>query len=192
MAPAAAREPVPQRTFASQAFYLDAAHPVQPRGLVVPSSAHIGALRADPDAVPLEADDVAELQLPSATTIDLAVHEDVAVDDGLFHVSTGLEESSELEELPEADDLAAYRDVDRSRVRHPGMLADQVRSVSRCLCVQTAGLLTLAIWCSDIHPDPADLATYLPEHGIHCELSLQRIPILVSISGRSRAARSRS
>jgi len=83
--------------------------------------------RADADPAPLEGDDVAELKLPSAATVDLAVHAHVAVDDGLFDVSTGVEEPSELQELPEADDLAADRNVvDRSRVRHAGMLADQV------------------------------------------------------------------
>ena len=83
--------------------------------------------RADANPAPIEADDVAELQLPSASAINLAVHGHIAVDDGLFHVSTGVEEPSELQELPEANDLTTDRDVvDRSRVRHPRMLVDRV------------------------------------------------------------------
>jgi 2-polyprenyl-3-methyl-5-hydroxy-6-metoxy-1,4-benzoquinol methylase len=65
--------------------------------------------------------------LPSASAINRAVHIDKTVNDGLFHVSTGVEESSELQELPEADELTADRDVfDRTQIRHPRMLADQV------------------------------------------------------------------
>jgi hypothetical protein len=60
--------------------------------------------------------------------INLAVHGHVAVDDGLFHASTRVEEPSELQELPEANGVTADRDVvDRSRVGHPGMLAEQCR-----------------------------------------------------------------
>ena len=67
------------------------------------------------------------MQLPSASEINLAVHGHMAVDDGFFHISTGVEEPGELQELPEANDLTADRDVvDRSRVRHPRMLVDQV------------------------------------------------------------------
>ena len=48
-------------------------------------------------------------------------------DDGLFHVSAGVEEPSDLHELPDADNLTADRHVvDRSRLHHPRMLADQV------------------------------------------------------------------
>ena len=84
-------------------------------------------LPRDADPASLEGDDVAELQLPSAAAIHLAVHGHVAVDDGLFHVSTGVEKSSELQELPEANDLTTDRDVvDRCRVRHSRMLAHQV------------------------------------------------------------------
>lgn len=44
-----------------------------------------------------------------------------------LHVSTRVEESSELQELPEANDFTADRDVvDRGRVRHPRLLVDQV------------------------------------------------------------------
>jgi hypothetical protein len=83
--------------------------------------------RADANTASIEGDDVSDLQLPSASAINLAVHGHIAVDDGLFHVSTGVEEPSELQELPEANDLTADRDVvDRSRVRHPRMLVDQV------------------------------------------------------------------
>lgn len=79
----------------------------------------IGTSRGDANPASREADDVSDLQLPSAAAINLAVHDNVALDDGLFHVSTGVEESSELQELPEANDLTADRDVvDRSRVRH--------------------------------------------------------------------------
>jgi len=88
--------------------------------------------------VAVEVDYVVELQLSSAATIDLAVHCHAAVDDGLFDVSAGVEEPSELQELPEADGLTADRNViDRRRVRHPGMLADRV-------CSRGAGELALA------------------------------------------------
>src|SRR6478752_6910442 len=82
---------------------------------------------ADAHGVPFNADDVATLQLPSATAIDLAVHRHVAVYDGLFHISAGVEEPCELHELTEADGLIANGDfVDRSFVRHPGRLTDHV------------------------------------------------------------------
>lgn len=81
--------------------------------------------RADANAAPLERDDVPELQLPPAPPIDLAVHGHVAIDDGLFHVPTGVEEAREFEELAEADAVAADRDVvDRGGVGHAEMLAD--------------------------------------------------------------------
>lgn len=81
---------------------------------------------ADADAAPLEADHVADLELPAATAIDLAVDRDEAVDDRFLHISAGVEEPCELEELPEADHVAADGDVDdRSRFRHPGMLTDE-------------------------------------------------------------------
>ena len=77
------------------------------------------ASRADADPASIKADDVAKLQLPPATAINLAVHHHIAADDGLFHVSTGVEEPGELQKLPEANDLTADRDViDRSRIRH--------------------------------------------------------------------------
>ena len=95
--------------------------------LIVPVSVRIGTLTGNANPASIEADDVAELQLPSASAINLAVHGHIAVDDRLFHVSTGVEEPSELQELPEANDLTADRYVvDRSRVRHPRMLVDQV------------------------------------------------------------------
>lgn len=84
---------------------------------------------ADADSASLERHDIAELQLTSATSIDLTVHLHVAVDDGLFHVSTGVEEPRELHELSEANGVAADPDVvDRRRFRHPRMLADRVPS----------------------------------------------------------------
>ena len=83
--------------------------------------------RADADPASIEADDVAKLQLPSASAINLAVHHHRAADDGIFHVSTGVEELNELQGLPEANDLTADRDViDRSRVRHPRMFVEPV------------------------------------------------------------------
>ena len=82
--------------------------------------------------MPLEADEVAELQLPSAAAIDLAVHGHSAVDDRLFHASTGVEESRELQQLAEPDGLAADRNVlDRSWLRHDEMLTDQVPPADR-------------------------------------------------------------
>jgi 7-keto-8-aminopelargonate synthetase-like enzyme len=88
--------------------------------------------RADPNPASIEADDVAELQLPSASAIDLAVHGHKAVDDGLFHVSTGVEESSEFQELAEPNDLATDRDVVDGRwIRHPRTLADRSRLLGR-------------------------------------------------------------
>lgn len=96
-----------------------------------PVSARIETLtgrrsRADANPASIEADDVAELQLPPATVINFAIHGHIAVDDGRFHVSSGVEEPGELQELPEANDFTADRDiVDRSRVRHPRMLVDE-------------------------------------------------------------------
>ena len=82
--------------------------------------------RADANPASIEADDVAELQLPPATVINIAIHGHIAVDDGRFHVSSGVEKPGEFQELPEADDLTADRDiVDRSRVRHPRMFVDE-------------------------------------------------------------------
>lgn len=79
---------------------------------------------ADADAAPLEADDIIDLQLATATAIDLAVDRDEAVDDRFLHVSTGVEKPRELQELSQADHVAADGDVvDRSRFRHLGMLA---------------------------------------------------------------------
>src|SRR4051812_34767368 len=101
---------------------LASAHPATrrqaepPVGLCSPS-------RRDADPVPLEADDVSVLQLPSTSTIHLAVHGDVTVGDGLFDISTGVEQPGELQELPEADAVTVDGDVvDRSSVRHPRML----------------------------------------------------------------------
>ena len=91
---------------------------------------------ANADFASLECDNVAGLQLPSAAAINLAVHGHVAVDDGFFHVSTGVEEPSELYELPEANDLTTDRDVvDRGRVRHAEMLGH---------CVPAADLSSLS------------------------------------------------
>ena len=56
--------------------------------------------RADADPAPLETDDVAEPQLPSAAAINLAVHGHEAIDDGLFHISTGVQDPSELRNCP--------------------------------------------------------------------------------------------
>ena len=73
----------------------------------------------------IEADDVAELQLPSAASINLAVHGHKAVDDGLFHASPGVEEPSEFQELAEANDLSTDRHVvDRMRICHSRMVVD--------------------------------------------------------------------
>jgi hypothetical protein len=82
--------------------------------------------RADANPASIKADDIAELQLPSASAINFTVHGHKAVDDGLFNVSTGVEESSKFQELPEADDLTTDRYVvDRSRIRHPRMLVER-------------------------------------------------------------------
>jgi hypothetical protein len=108
-----------------------------------------GSSRADANPAPIEADDVAELQLPSSTAINFTVDSHVAVDDGLLHISTGVEEPSKLQELAEADALAADRNVvDRSLVRHPGMLADQMPTASGSLCAPS--------WTSDrgLEPGP--------------------------------------
>ena len=79
----------------------------------------------DAGSVALEGYDVAVVELPAAAALDLAVHRDVALDDGLFARSAAVEEARELHELPEADALSADGDVvDRIRVRHAGMLAD--------------------------------------------------------------------
>ena len=64
-------------------------------------------LSADAYPVPLEADDIAELELASTTTIDLAADRHEAVNDRLLHVSAGVKEPSELHELAKANALAA-------------------------------------------------------------------------------------
>lgn len=85
--------------------------------------------RANANAAPLERDDIAKLQLPPTTAIDLAVHGDVAVDDGLFNVATGVEEAGELEELAEADGVTADRDVvDWGWGGHAEMVAHAMRA----------------------------------------------------------------
>jgi len=74
---------------------------------------------------PFETDDVAVVQLPPATAIDLAVHRHVAVDDRLFDVPARIEDSRELEELPEPEHLRPDGYVDGAgRGGHPGMLAE--------------------------------------------------------------------
>ena len=96
----------------------DRDHPFCARWSLSPSASVPS--RADADPASIKADDVAKLQLPSASAINLAVHHHIAADDGLFHVSTGVEEPSELQELPEANDLTTDRDIiDRSRILHP-------------------------------------------------------------------------
>lgn len=92
---------------------------------------------ADANRASIEADDVAELQLPAASAIDLAVHGHKTVGDGLFHVSTGVEESSKLQELPEPNDLTTDRDIlDRNWIRHPRMLVDRVPPRRQDVCVR--------------------------------------------------------
>jgi hypothetical protein len=94
---------------------------------MVPVAAVPVPSRTDANPASIEADDVAGLQLPSASAINFPVHGHKSVDDGLFHVSTGIEESSKFQELPEADDLTTDHDVvDRSRICHPRMLVDGV------------------------------------------------------------------
>lgn len=88
--------------------------------------------RADANATPLERDDIPELQLPPTPPIDLTVHGHVAIDDGLLDVPTGVEKPGELEELAEADGLAADRDVvDRGLRGHSRMVADAVAPPSK-------------------------------------------------------------
>jgi hypothetical protein len=78
------------------------------------------ASSCDAHSAPLEGDDVAELQLPPAAAINLAVHAYEPVRDGLFHVPTRVEESSELQELPEANALTTDGHVfDGSRIVIP-------------------------------------------------------------------------
>jgi hypothetical protein len=79
---------------------------------------------ADADPVALEADDVSQLQLAPASPIDLAVDGNQAVGDDLFDVSAGVEETSELQELAEANIVPADGNIfNRGRTRHPPMLA---------------------------------------------------------------------
>lgn len=66
------------------------------------------------------------MQLTPASTIYFPIYSDEAVDDGFFHVPSRVEEPSKLQELAEANDVAADRYVfDAARVSHAGMLADQ-------------------------------------------------------------------
>lgn len=77
-------------------------------------------LKADSDSASFERDNVANLQLSPTTAIDLAVYEYVPVDNGLLHIAARVEQTGELQELPEANALATNRDVvDRVRVGHP-------------------------------------------------------------------------
>jgi hypothetical protein len=95
----------------------------------LPRGARAHASPADAYPVTLEADHVAELQLPAAAAIDLAVDGHVAVDDRFLHISAGVQKPRELEELPEAYRLAADGDVvDRSRVHHPRIVFETTRS----------------------------------------------------------------
>ena len=87
--------------------------------------------------------------MPPAAAIDLSAHRDTAVGDGVFHMSTGVKQSSELQEPPQADELSADRDVDYMRlVRHSGMSTDQVPPASGTL---TAALACLASGDDQLH-----------------------------------------
>ncbi|CAI7635485.1 unnamed protein product [Penicillium discolor] len=78
----------------------------------------------DADRPALEGHHIAVAELTPAAPVHLAVHGDVAVDDDLLRVAARVQQSRELEELAEADDLAADGDlVDRIGVRHLCMLA---------------------------------------------------------------------
>ena len=74
----------------------------------------------------------AALELPPTAAVDLAVHNHVAIDDGLFHIAAGVEEPGELQKLPETDGLAADRDVvEWNRVGHAAMLANAAPPAGR-------------------------------------------------------------
>jgi hypothetical protein len=74
---------------------------------------------ADAHPVTLETDDIPDLQLTPAPTIDVSVDGHQAIGDDLFDVSAGVEKPRELEELAEADIVPADGNVfDRSRIRH--------------------------------------------------------------------------
>jgi hypothetical protein len=67
----------------------------------------------------LEADDVSDLQLTPASTIDVSVDGHQPIGDDLFDVSAGVEKARELEELAEADIVPADGNVfDRSGTHH--------------------------------------------------------------------------
>ena len=68
---------------------------------------------------PFERDEIAVVQLTPAATLGLTIDIHVSVDDDLLGVAAGVEETGELEELPEADDLAPDGHVvDLVSVRH--------------------------------------------------------------------------
>ena len=72
--------------------------------------------------------------MPPAAAIDLSALRNTAVGDNVFHMSTGVNQSSELQEPPQADELSADRDVDYTGlVRHSGMPTDQVPPASGML-----------------------------------------------------------
>jgi hypothetical protein len=62
---------------------------------------------ADAHPVTLETDDIPDLQLTPAPTIDVSVDGHQAIGDDLFDVSAGVEKARELEELAEADIVPA-------------------------------------------------------------------------------------
>gem|GEM_PF-5683212 len=110
----------------------DSATSVSAERFWCPARIRIDISRADADRTPLETDNVAELSLPPAAAIDLSAHRHIAAGDGILHVPTGVKQSSEVQESPQADELSADRDVDYTGlVRHSGMPADQVPPASR-------------------------------------------------------------
>src|SRR5690606_31064413 len=85
----------------------------------VPTALNRSRSAANANRAPFELDEVAVLQLPTTPALDLAVHAHVPVEDDLFGVPAGVEQPGELEELPEANDVASDGDVvDRIAVRH--------------------------------------------------------------------------
>jgi len=86
---------------------------------------------ADANPMPLEADDIADCELASTSTIDLAVHRDEPVGDDLFDISSGVEKTRELEELAEANIIPADGNVfDRSGTHHHFPMLSAVRRPS--------------------------------------------------------------
>lgn len=90
-----------------------------------------GKCLADANPAPIEADNIADVELSSALALDFAVHIHEPVENCLFHVPTGVEKSGELEELPQANHFSTDRDMVYGRgICHIGNVSRRVPAPS--------------------------------------------------------------